>query len=471
MSITANLKKTYYYLKKNGISDTYIAVRERLYARTSPLYMAGYTYVPVPEEELEKQRQTVFDTKCKFSILVPMYETKPEFAKAMIDSVVNQTYTDWELILTDASKTDIVKGLVCDYSADSRIRYVRISENRGISENTNEALKYATGDYVGLLDHDDFLTPDALFEMMVAIDRTVKEGKEAAFVYSDEDKCDTNAQIYYEPHVKLGFNWDLLLSNNYICHFLVMKSDLIKKLGFRKEYDGAQDFDLVLRASMEKASEDVILHVEKVLYHWRCHDLSTAANPQSKLYAYEAGKRAVEATLKAFLVRMHGAEAVREADNTTEKEHNTDGDSAMNTDFGSGRNGFYVKNVLVRVIHTKHNGFYRVVYGSGTAEDIFAVRKDVGIIAGPVIKNGKITSGILNKKGVCDYAGLPVGFSGYMHRMALQQDCVCVDIQNAVGRQGLLNVSEHANDEMKKINHDLMAEKDLLILYDPEFVR
>ncbi len=471
MSITANLKKTYYYLKKNGISDTYIAVRERLYARTSPLYMAGYTYVPVPEEELEKQRQTVFDTKCKFSILVPMYETKPEFAKAMIDSVVNQTYTDWELILADASKTDIVKDLVCDYSADSRIRYVRISENRGISENTNEALKYATGDYVGLLDHDDFLTPDALFEMMVAIDRAVKEGKEAAFVYSDEDKCDTNAQIYYEPHVKSGFNWDLLLSNNYICHFLVMKSDLIKKLGFRKEYDGAQDFDLVLRASMEKAPEDVILHVEKVLYHWRCHDLSTAANPQSKLYAYEAGKRAVEATLKAFLVRMHGAEAVREADNTTEKEHNTDGDSAMNTDSGSGRNGFYVNNVLVRVIHTKHNGFYRVVYGSGTAEDIFAVRKDVEIIAGPVIKNGKITSGILNKEGVCDYAGLPAGFSGYMHRMALQQDCVCVDIQNAVGRQGLLNVSEHANDEMRKINHDLMTEKGLLILYDPEFVR
>ena len=498
MSITANLKKTYYYLKKNGISDTYVAVRERLYARTSPLYMAGYTYVPVPEEELEKQRQTVFDTKCKFSILVPMYETKPEFARAMIDSVVNQTYSDWELILADASKSDVVKNLVCgtgicaensvksacegvsdevqanagnDYSTDSRIRYVRISENRGISENTNEALKYATGDYVGLLDHDDFLTPDALFEMMVAIDRTVNEGKEAAFVYSDEDKCDTNAQIYYEPHVKLGFNWDLLLSNNYICHFLVMKSDLIKKLGFRKEYDGAQDFDLVLRASMEKAPEDVILHVEKVLYHWRCHDLSTAANPQSKLYAYEAGKRAVEATLKAFLVRMHGAEAVREADNTTEKEHNTDGDSAMNTESGSGRNGFYVNNVSVRVIHTKHNGFYRVVYGSGTAEDIFAVRKDVGIIAGPVIKNGKITSGILNKKGVCDYAGLPAGFSGYMHRMALQQDCECVDIQNAVGRQGLLNVLEHANDVPEKINRDLMTEKDLLILYDPEFVR
>ena len=473
MSITANLKKTYYYLKKNGISDTYVAVRERLYARTSPLYMAGYTYVPVSEEELEKQRQMVFDKKCKFSILVPMYETKPEFAKAMIDSVVNQTYSDWELILADASKSDVVKDLVCGYITDSRIRYVRITENKGISENTNEALKYATGDYVALLDHDDLLTPDALYEMMCAIDRAAKEGKEAAFVYSDEDKCDTNAQIYYEPHVKLGFNWDLLLSNNYICHFLVMKTGLIKKLGFRKEYDGAQDFDLVLRAAMEKAPEDVILHVDKVLYHWRCHDLSTAANPQSKLYAYEAGKRAVESALKAFLVRMHGAEAVREvsaleckssflpknADNREDYECNKNAD-----------NGVYVNSILVRVVHTKHNGFYRVEYGNGTAKDIFAVRKDVGIIAGPVVKMRKITSGILNKEGVCEYAGLPARFSGYVHRMALQQDCEYVDMRNSVVRPELLEKLNVINRDKEKIKHDLMQENDLLILYDPEFM-
>ena len=446
MSITANLKKTYYYLKKNGISDTYVAVRERLYARTSPLYMAGYTYVPVLEEELEQQRQTVFDKKCKFSILVPMYETKPEFARAMIDSVVNQTYSDWELILADASKSDVVEDLVCGYITDSRIRYVRITENKGISENTNEALKYATGDYVALLDHDDLLTPDALYEMMCAIVEAAKAGKEAAFVYSDEDKCDTNAQIYYEPHVKLGFNWDLLLSNNYICHFLVMKTGLIKKLGFRKEYDGAQDFDLVLRAAMEKAPEDVILHVDKVLYHWRCHDLSTAANPQSKIYAYEAGKRAVESALKAFLVRMHGAETVQEKD------------------------GLYVNSIWVRVVHTKHNGFYRVEYGNGTEKDIFAVRKDVGIIAGPVVKMRKITSGILNKEGVCEYAGLPARFSGYVHRMALQQDCEYVDMRNSVVRPELMEKLNEINGDKEKINHDLMRENDLLILYDPEFM-
>lgn len=451
MSIAANLKKTYYYLKKNGIMDTYAAVRERMYARTSPLYMAGYNYVPLSEAELEKQRNTVFDMKCKFSILVPMYETKPEFAKAMIDSVLAQTYSDWELILADASKTDIVKNMAEAYASDFRIRYVRIAENKGISENTNEALKYACGDYTALLDHDDLLTPDALYEMARIIQNAKSQGAEPAFVYSDEDKCDTEAKIFYEPHVKLGFNWDLLLSNNYICHFLVMKTDLMQKLGFRKEFDGAQDYDLVLRAVLEKEPEDVILHVEKVLYHWRCHDLSTAANPQSKLYAYEAGKRAVESVLKTFMIKMHGVENIKEI------------------------NGLYVNNILIRVVHTKHNGFYRVEYGDGTAEDIFAVRKDIGIVGGPVVEKNKITSGIIGNDGQCPYAGLPVKFSGYMHRMALQQDCDAVDGMNMTVRPGLYDdiVKEDRElekpQENKKYNQDLMQKKDSLILYDPKF--
>lgn len=484
MSITADIKKTYYYLKKNGIMNTYVAVRERLYARTSPLYMAGYNYVPLSEAALEKQRNTVFDMKCKFSILVPMYETKPEFAKAMIDSVLAQTYPDWELILADASKTDVVKKLIfgekntegqnghvsneagaaspMEYASDTRIRYVRITENGGISENTNAALQYAEGDYAALLDHDDLLTPDALYEMAMTIQKAKKQGAEPAFVYSDEDKCDTEAKIFYEPHVKLGFNWDLLLSNNYICHFLVMKTDLIKKLGFRKEFDGAQDFDLVLRAFLEKEPDEVILHVDKILYHWRCHDLSTAANPQSKLYAYEAGKRAVESALKDFLIRMHGAEALQEM--PTDR-----------ADCDKERKGFYVNNIRICVVHTKHNGFYRVEYGEGTAEDIFAVRKDIGIVGGPVVVKNKITSGIIEGGGQCPYKGLPVKFSGYMHRMALQQDCDAVDRMNMTVRPGLYDdvVEEDGNIENtgknKKINQDLTRKNDFLILYDPEF--
>ena len=473
MSITANLKKTYYYLKKNGIMDTYVAVRERLYARTSPLYMAGYDYVPVSEAELEKQRDTVFDMNCKFSILVPMYETKPEFAKAMIDSVLAQTYPDWELILADASKTDVVRDLVCGFeNQDFRIRYVRIAENKGISANTNEALKYACGDYVGLLDHDDLLTPDALYEMALEIQNAKRQGLEPAFVYSDEDKCDTKAKIFYEPHVKSEFNWDLLLSNNYICHFLVMKTGLIQKLGFRKEFDGAQDFDLVLRACLEKEPEDVILHVEKVLYHWRCHDLSTAANPQSKLYAYEAGKRAVESVLKEFMIKMHGTENVKEPN---EQQKTGQADIFKAKHINQNDVSFYVNNIPIRVVHTKHNGFYRVEYGIGTPEDIFVVRKDIGIVGGPVIEKRKITSGILNADGRCPCAGLPVKFSGYMHRMAMQQDCDAVDVKNMAVRPGLCNdiVKENKNIEdlskNKKLNRNLMQKKDFLILYDPKF--
>lgn len=459
MSITANLKKTYYYCKKNGIVDTYYALRERLYARTSPLYMAGYDYVPVSEEELQKQRETVFENAIKFSILVPMYETRPEFARAMIDSVLAQTYANWELILADASKTDLVKNVVSGvdgsvntegnvYSSDSRIRYVRIAENKGISENTNEALKYAGGDYVGLLDHDDLLTPDALYEMALAIRAAGENGKTVAFVYSDEDKCDTEAKRYYEPNVKSGFNLDLLFSNNYICHFLVMKTKLMQKVGFRKEFDGAQDFDLVLRAFLQKEPADEILHVNKVLYHWRCHESSTAANPQSKLYAYEAGKRAVESALESYLDAMHNG-------NITKDD-----------------NSIYVNDVPVRVVHTKHNGFYRIEYGKGTAEDIFKVRKDIGVVAGPVIDDNKITSGIIEKDGTCLYTGMPAKFSGYIHRMALQQNCKYADTRNATVRSELAEEIKNRNDELQKINLNLTQEVgSYKILYDPYFIK
>jgi len=477
MSVTANLKKTYYYFKKNGIADTYYALRERLYARTSPLYMAGYDYVSVPEEELQKQRETVFDSPVKFSILVPMYETKPEFARAMIDSVKAQSYSDWELILADASKTDVVKNVVCGqndnvngecdsagktaYASDSRVRYVRIAENKGISENTNAALQYATGDYIGLLDHDDLLTPDALFEVAMAIQTAEKAGKTVAYVYSDEDKCDTEAKKYYEPHIKSGFNLDLLFSNNYICHFLVMKAELMKKVGFRKEYDGAQDFDLVLRAFLLKEPSDGILHVNKILYHWRCHESSTAANPQSKLYAYEAGKRAVESALETYLGAMHGENTVRKGI-----------DSVSDGNIAEGTKALYVNDVPIRVVHTKHNGFYRVEYGEGTAEDIFKVRKDVGIVAGPVIKRDKITGGICEKDGKCLYEGLPAKYSGYIHRMALQQDCECVDAENAVVRKELSEEVRIGNDKFEKLKLKLTQEKKkYIILYDPYFVK
>ena len=227
---------------------------------------------------------------------------------------MQQSYPHWELILADATEDHSVEevlkqqgflkeqptdGETEPVAADPRLHYVHLKENAGIAANTNQALPYAKGEYIGLLDHDDVLTPDALYEMADAIIKAYDRGVKVAFAYSDEDKCDGEETRYYEPNHKENFNYDLILSNNYICHFLVMDAELMKRLRFRPECDGAQDYDLVLRCVAEvlteggQTAEKSILHIPKVLYHWRCHEASTAANPHSKKYAYEAGLRAL----------------------------------------------------------------------------------------------------------------------------------------------------------------------------------
>lgn len=152
-----------------------------------------------------------------FSILVPTYRTPENYLREMIDSVLAQTYGSFELILADASGDESVKQVVDTYE-DKRIRYIRLAENKGISGNTNEALKHATGLYTGLLDHDDLLTPDALYENAMAIAEARSRGIRPQLLYSDEDKCDENGENYFCPHKKEEFNLDLILSNNYICH-------------------------------------------------------------------------------------------------------------------------------------------------------------------------------------------------------------------------------------------------------------
>ena len=217
----ANVKKTIYYLKRNGIRNTWYAAKERMEQAGS----GGYRYVPPSEEELHRQRLTNPGYAGTISVVVPTYHTAPQYLCEMIDSVLSQTYPRWELILADASEDDSVRKVVSSYT-DERIRYISLEENLGIAENTNQALRYATGEYIGLLDHDDLLTPDALYEMAVEIGKGVK------FLYSDEDKCNENKTEYFDVNFKENFNLNLLLSNNYICHFLVMEGSLIKQLGF-----------------------------------------------------------------------------------------------------------------------------------------------------------------------------------------------------------------------------------------------
>lgn len=383
----SNIRKTINYLKKNGFKHAYYAARERIGLEKADAYF----YEHLPEEVLEEQRQKGKMLHCKFSILVPTYETKEEYLRRMIESVLVQTYGNFELILADASTSDCVERVVSTYQ-DERIKYKRLKQNGGISANTNQALMYATGDYAGLLDHDDVLTEDALYEMAACINAAQQNGIELQMLYSDEDKCNSDETIYYEVNRKPKFNLDLILSNNYICHFLVMNRILLQELQFRPICDGAQDFDLVLRAvshmmgknkRAEKAQELPIAHVPKVLYHWRCHEASTAENPESKRYAYDAGKRAVEDFLRY-------------------REWNG------------------------QVQHLKHLGFYRVVY----EPDLLANRPDVGAVGGKLVgKNNKITGGIYLASGEPVFNGLHKEYSGYMHRAVLCQEAEMIDVR------------------------------------------
>lgn len=383
----SNLKKTLRYLKKNGIRQAYYAMMERVKTEATD----DYTYEPLSNLELMEQIEEGKRFHTKFSVLVPTFETKEVYLRAMIESVLDQTYGNFELILADASATDVVEQVVKGYT-DPRIIYKRLKVNAGISANTNQALMYATGDYAGLLDHDDVLTPDALYEMACCIDAYEKQDIQLQLLYSNEDKCDGAQSRYYEVNKKPKFNLDLILSNNYICHFMVMKRQLMQELGFRSVCDGAQDYDILLRAvsvmlgkdkQRAKKLELPIAHIDKVLYHWRCHDQSTAENPASKQYAYDAGKRAVEDFLRARGWRGN-------------------------------------------VSHLRHLGFYRVDY----QPDILSNRPDTAVVGGKLIdRHNKITGGIYTASGEPLYKGLHREYSGYMHRAVLQQEAEMIDVR------------------------------------------
>lgn len=424
----ANLRKTINYLKKNGLQDTFLAAGERLQKSDQD----DYVYEEPSAEVLALQRKRQWDSPTCFSVLVPVYNTPETFYREMIESVLGQTYPHFQLILADASKSEKLRGIAEGYE-DERITYVQLEENAGIAENTNQAMEFATGDYIALLDHDDLLTFDALYYMAEEVYEGKKAGCEKILLYSDEDKCNGDGSKFYEPHFKQNFNLDLLLTNNYICHFTAVRSNVAKKLKLHAAYDGAQDFDFVLRVvealqsefGREKAGEH-ITHIPKVLYHWRCHENSTALNTESKRYAYEAGKRAVEDYAK--------------------------------------RQGWDVT-----VEHLKHLGFYRIQY----PENIWEVRPEIAVIGGNLYESGKISGGLMKADGEVVFKGLRKGFSGYMNRAALIQQAPALDIRNA-------RLSPAAEEILKEIKEEDPLKKSLalskklrsagyILLYDPQF--
>lgn len=342
-------------------------------------YNEWYKKVRISDEELAKQRESAgdFAQQPTFSIVIPVYATPEKFLRRMLDSIREQTYPKFEVCLVDATpyakiQHDPAQGrtpqeVLAEYAAaDSRFRYETLAENLGIAENTNAAIRMATGDFIVLADHDDELEPQALYECV----RAINAHPDVQVLYSDEDKVDFEDIYYFEPHFKTDFNPDLLRSVNYICHLFVARRSLLdaiaetdatgRKIYERSAYDGAQDYDLILRATekaqaMERArlvssanasdanavtsaqqsgtaasttagvagqisatemsaqpaiaaalnpldqellrqgrfTSSNIIHIPMVLYHWRAHQASTAQHPEAKLYAFEAGARAV----------------------------------------------------------------------------------------------------------------------------------------------------------------------------------
>ena len=279
------------YYKKYGVRAAIVKTKAKLFgAKSVDSYAEWRRHYGIKKEEIESQRGITFDYQPKFSIVIPLYNTRPKYLKEMVDSIIKQTYTNWQLCLVDASED---KSLLSPYlkeyvQKDARIEYKELEENKGISENTNAAIEMAAGDFIVLADHDDIMPANALFECAKALN----EDATIDVIYSDEDKVDMSGKKYFEPHFKSDFNVDLLCSMNYICHLFVVKKEIIEKVGMlRSEFDGAQDHDFILRCT--EAAKN-IKHIPKILYHWRCHINSTSSNPESKMYAFEAGRKAVQ---------------------------------------------------------------------------------------------------------------------------------------------------------------------------------
>ncbi|HUM83175.1 MAG TPA: glycosyltransferase family 2 protein [Lachnospiraceae bacterium] len=286
------LKKGNEYFRYNGFS----ALMQKTYDKMFNPAMKQVVYADwikkhLPTDRaLAREKARKFSPAPLFSIVVPLYKTPEPFLMQLISSVKAQSYAGWELILSDGSgdPSPLEKTLTKLAASDPRIRVLENRQQLHISENTNAALKEAKGDYIVFADHDDLLTPDALYENAMAIERH----PEAELLYSDEDKIGVGEK-YMQPNLKPDFDPDLLNSVNYICHLLVVRRDLLEKTGLlNPEYDGAQDYDFILRCT-EKTKN--IVHIPRILYHWRFFEGSTAANPESKTYAFTAGQRAIQA--------------------------------------------------------------------------------------------------------------------------------------------------------------------------------
>jgi GT2 family glycosyltransferase len=257
------------WIKKNQLTDEMIREIKR--------DIAGFQYRP------------------EISIIMPVYDVDQVWLEKAIDSVINQLYENWELCIADdaSTKKHIKKTLERYSKKEKKIKIKYLGVNQGISGASNEALSLATGDYIGLLDNDDELTIDALYENV----KFLNKSPEADLIYSDEDKIDTHGNRM-EPFFKPDYSPDFLLTKNYICHFSLFRRSIINNIGgFRKGYESPQDYDLILRF-IEKTKPERIFHIPKILYHWRKIPGSAAMIADAKSYAFVSAKKALSDYLR-----------------------------------------------------------------------------------------------------------------------------------------------------------------------------
>lgn len=295
--VKQKLAKIGYHIKKYGIGRTIQKILFRIFRcdekkkkAEQKIYQNWILQNEPKEEELQAQRTVKFAYQPKISIVVPMYDTDKNFFLELLNSLLAQTYTNWELCLADGSKQKN-ETIFAMCSRFGKIKYQFLGENGGISKNTNRALEMAEGDFIAFLDHDDCLPPFCLYEVVKAIN----ENPNVEFLYSDEDKMDEKGKRFL-PYFKPDFAPETLECHNYMTHLVVVKKNLVDKIGLlNSQFDGAQDFDFVLRAT--EATKQIV-HIPKILYHWRAHAKSTAYVADTKQYAYVAGQKVVEEHLK-----------------------------------------------------------------------------------------------------------------------------------------------------------------------------
>lgn len=281
------------FLQRHGLKEFCTRTMQVLLQKSAPQgdYEKYRRAVNPTEEELNRQRKQNWENEPLFSIVVPLYRTPIKYLEQLVKSIQSQTYGNWELCLSDGSgASSPLEGYLNRLGQrEGRVKVISHESPLQISDNTNAAILKAAGDYLVFADHDDLLAENALYECA----RALQEQPDTELIYSDEDKVSMNGKRYFEPHFKSDYNPDLLCSMNYFCHLVVVRRSLAERAGLLDgAFDGAQDYDFVLRCTEHT---DRIVHIPKALYHWRAHENSTAENPESKRYAFEAGMRAVQA--------------------------------------------------------------------------------------------------------------------------------------------------------------------------------